>query len=470
MARYLLSGMRALAVGAALWFTVSVSSAQVVTLAEEGDLRPLLSDKDGQPVSARRAPAASADDAVDADVSAARKPVPVPDEPEMPRMARVIATDSDNRSEPQRDVVQPPRAEADPQREVIRERYPNREVKIEREVTQDAEGNYINHGNWKMLTPSGELVAEGRYHYGERQGLWSLRAERDDAPLFASAPYDQFDGPFVSQATFEAGRLSGQWTIYDSRQRKISQWNFVDGQRDGKSIWNFPDGRPMRELDFRRGLLEGDGITWNPDGKVTGHEQHRDGRKIVTKTEYFPDGGQKRSEGTYLQGKLTLESPDDWWKSQTARFKVEGDDQRDGTWTSWYSNGQMQVQGVYKEGQQWGKFTWWYASGQKQAEGQFVGGKPQGLFTWWHPNGQKQRQGRYAAGVPTGLWNTWSADGQLVGKEVHASSLRGEEPSVAADETDSAPVENAARAADPAPHGPISNPRAADQRFRSLSR
>src|SRR4029079_13842394 len=34
--------------------------------------------------------------------------------------------------------------------EVIQERYPNRSVKVERQVTQDTDGNYINHGAWTM--------------------------------------------------------------------------------------------------------------------------------------------------------------------------------------------------------------------------------------------------------------------------------------------------------------------------------
>ena len=35
--------------------------------------------------------------------------------------------------------------------EVIRERFPNSAVKVERHVTQDAEGNYYNHGLWTAV-------------------------------------------------------------------------------------------------------------------------------------------------------------------------------------------------------------------------------------------------------------------------------------------------------------------------------
>ncbi|MCE9556285.1 MAG: hypothetical protein K8T91_23290, partial [Planctomycetes bacterium] len=34
--------------------------------------------------------------------------------------------------------------------EVVRERYPDGKIKVEREVIRDAEENYVNHGLWKM--------------------------------------------------------------------------------------------------------------------------------------------------------------------------------------------------------------------------------------------------------------------------------------------------------------------------------
>ena len=56
---------------------------------------------------------------------------------------------SDDASEPDKlDAVA--ESEAEPETEIIRERYPNRAVKIEREVSQDENGNYINDGYWRM--------------------------------------------------------------------------------------------------------------------------------------------------------------------------------------------------------------------------------------------------------------------------------------------------------------------------------
>ena len=106
--------------------------------------------------------------------------------------------------------------------EVIRERYPNRAVKIEREVTQDDEGNYVNHGSWKTWDLQGSLVAQGRYQHGQRFGVWNRWYRNSDVELLKTSPYSSFRGPFISQASFDSGRLSGKWTIQDSH-RKMSE-------------------------------------------------------------------------------------------------------------------------------------------------------------------------------------------------------------------------------------------------------
>src|SRR5690349_15541026 len=37
--------------------------------------------------------------------------------------------------------------------EIVRERYADGKVRIERQVTLDADGDYVNHGAWKQYSP-----------------------------------------------------------------------------------------------------------------------------------------------------------------------------------------------------------------------------------------------------------------------------------------------------------------------------
>ncbi|HWB10882.1 MAG TPA: toxin-antitoxin system YwqK family antitoxin [Pirellulales bacterium] len=296
--------------------------------------------------------------------------------------------------------------------EVIRERFPNGSIHIEREVTQDADGNYINHGSWKMFDERGTIIAEGYYRNGERDGTWNRWYRAKEADLFAKAPYSQFTGPYVSQATFRNGRLDGKWAIYDSKQRKISEWSFANGARDGKSVLYFATGHKMQEIDYHAGEIDGQYNEWNADGRQTVKDTYKAGRKLGTKVEYFANK-QKKTEGMYLHAKEIEQTPDDWWTVKLATYTKQGKDEKHGVWVSWYQSGQKQMQGEYRNDLQVGKFEWWYENGQIALRGKYDSGKQVGKWTWWHPNGQKSTQGEYADGNPTGRWRWWDTNGRV---------------------------------------------------------
>jgi antitoxin component YwqK of YwqJK toxin-antitoxin module len=297
--------------------------------------------------------------------------------------------------------------------EVIKERYPNGAVRIERETTQDAQGNYVNHGMFKTFNERGALTAQGEYQDGKRIGPW-VRWYRSvtDAKLLASQPYQQFAGPFISQATFVDGELDGAWTIYDGRKHKISEWNFKKGRRHGPSTWWLPSGRKLREMNFVEGELDGAWSEWRPDGSLIGKESYTAGRKQSLKSSYHR-GGAKKSEGMYLFAKEVEQTPDDWWQCQPMTLTHTGKDERHGPWTAWHPNGQRQQEGTYEHDLQNGPFTWWHSNGQKALHGQFEVGKQNGRWTWWYPSGQKSIQGEYSLGNPTGRWTWWKEDGKV---------------------------------------------------------
>ena len=297
--------------------------------------------------------------------------------------------------------------------EVIKERFPNGSIKIERSVTQDAHGNYINHGPWKTWDQSGRLVAQGDFDHGQRTGTW-VRWYRTaiEAELLNTPPYEQFINPFISQAAFKAGRLHGAWTIYDSKMHKISQWHFVDGRRHGTSTWWHATGKKMREVTYRDGEIEGQLLVWNPDGALKTKETYQDGRKLAEKVTHH-NGGQKKSAGTYLFAKEVEQTPDDWWNCKPAVNTKSGRDEKHGPATAWYANGQRQVEGAYEQDVPLGRFIWWHENGQKALEGSFDDGKQDGPWSWWYPSGQKSIEGYYVSGAPTGRWTWWKEDGKV---------------------------------------------------------
>jgi antitoxin component YwqK of YwqJK toxin-antitoxin module len=96
------------------------------------------------------------------------------------------------------------------------------------------------------------------------------------------------------------------------------------------------------------------------------HKKTRDGIELV-KGETYYSSGQKESEGTYKNGK------------------------KDGKWTRWHRNGQKYSETTFKDGKYDGKYTTWYENGQKREEGTFKDGSEGPIeSTSWDKYGNKK--------------------------------------------------------------------------------
>jgi len=88
-------------------------------------------------------------------------------------------------------------------------------------------------------------------------------------------------------------------------------------------------------------------------------------KKLYKETHYFP--GEKK----YIEG------------------KYDETQSRNGTWTSWYDNG------------------------QKNSEIKYVNGKENGAYHVWHPNGKPYIKGHYDMGVKIGTWSFYDTLGKV---------------------------------------------------------
>lgn len=321
--------------------------------------------------------------------------------------------------------------DAEPVVEVIRERYDNRRIRIERQVIRDASFNYINHGEWTMWSPDGEKLAWGNYWQGKRQGRWvRWHVEVDGDKLRAStgtpatgqqtAPGSTaetvFEQPLRSEALFIEGKLTGSWLVSDARGRKVSSWEFHASQLNGTAIWWYPNGRKMREMNYSDGLLDGIWKEWSVDGELTRDDVYVAGRRKADFQKQF-DSGEKMVEGSYLHPTDFMVANPDWWNGRL-NFKVvkkAGEKLRNGRWTYWYANGGRQTEGEYVENRPEGIHRWWYPNGQLKVEGPYSRGQKQGQWVWYHANGQKMMEGAYFDGKPAGSWVTWDETGKFAG-------------------------------------------------------
>ena len=314
-------------------------------------------------------------------------------------------------------VTQPPRPRA-ANLEIIQERFSDGMVHIEREVTQDAGHNYVNHGNWRQWDRSQNLIGSGQFHMGKPVGVWKKTFARDHAPLLDSEPFVRFEGPFEAHATFRAGVMEGDWTIKDAQKRACCLITLKGGKRHGPTIFWLPNGEVWQEMSYDRGRLDGDVRTRNADGEMVARSTYEKGHQVMMRSTRG-SATRRRSEARYRIETLELAEPDDFMSLRFAAYRVAPLNQRHGTWRSWYANGQLQVQGAYQSDRPVGRFVWWHTNGQKAVDGRYRNGQQQGHWVWWHANGQKAAEGNFRSGEQVGDWWSWRPDGRLEQHLVH---------------------------------------------------
>ncbi len=62
---------------------------------------------------------------------------------------------------------------SDPNAETVTERYPNGNIKIQRQVVKDAAENYVNQGTYTQYDLAGKVQKTGQFLNGKPQGKWT---------------------------------------------------------------------------------------------------------------------------------------------------------------------------------------------------------------------------------------------------------------------------------------------------------
>ena len=303
-----------------------------------------------------------------------------------------------------------------PGRETIRQRYPNGKLHVLRQVAQDAAGNYYNDGAWRAYSRDGEVLAEGQFERNQMVGQWRRYHNARSGGLFSTAPFNKYDGRFLSVAQFSDGKLNGMWTIYDQNNQKVFEVRYADGKRDGVATWWFPTATKMREATFDDGLLNGKVLEWDDQGKLTRRDEFIRGQRVIRQvSRYRPN--RPSEEQFFLDGQLVLKGEDRWWEAKPAAFSSSGQRTQHGPIRRWYENGQPKMQGQYLKDQRVGTFTWWHLNGGRKLEAVYKQGQKSGMWTWWHENGMKSIQGEYDGNEAVGVWTWWDENGKVARQE-----------------------------------------------------
>ncbi len=312
--------------------------------------------------------------------------------------------------------------------ELIRQRFPNGSIQIERWVIESESGDFINHGTFVEYGQDGNELRSGAYRDGKRDGAWQQTITTAQVAQLAGPVPAGFQAPYQSSATFQAGQLHGVWTCTDANDLAVFEWRFRQGKRHGNSQWFDSHGTVIQQISYVDNLAHGLAKLRAEDSVEPRPVQFEHGRHPTQVDNWFPlENGQQRrlqSQDWYLTfGPHNLQSHD-WLNSRlTQQPEHSHKKTRHGKSITFYPNGQRESEGQYVNGQRVGTFVWWYANGQQRTVGEYQDDREHGQWTWWHKNGMKEARGEFLAGEKVANWSLWDAEGRLVNR-LNADELR----------------------------------------------
>ncbi|MEM9325228.1 MAG: toxin-antitoxin system YwqK family antitoxin [Bacteroidota bacterium] len=131
-------------------------------------------------------------------------------------------------------------------------------------------------------------------------------------------------------------------------------------------------------------------------------------------TKYYDDEKQEVQEIIEFRSYDSI--PNGSYKSfyQNGNLKIEGNYRNgvpEGLWRYYFESGRKRTEGYYREAIQQGKWRYYFESGQLKATGPLDNGKKTGYWTNYYENGNEKSSGSYFKDLKEGIWNYFFEDG-----------------------------------------------------------
>jgi uncharacterized protein len=249
----------------------------------------------------------------------------------------------------------------------------------------------------KFFYENGNLSSEGYIIKGQPDGYWKTYFEsgkiksegnRKNFLLDSTWVFYSDSGKILLKINYLDGKKNGIRTTY--QEDEIVEENFVDDIKQGLTHYYYPDGKLWKEMNFIDGLEEGLGKEFsNMDGRVVKLVHYKKG--YTTDIEYIN--------------------------------KIDKANMKQGKWKYFYPNGNVRLEGEYKNDLKHGYFKEFSENGDLTKTSKYLEGILQedvaelaklDIKTEYYPNGKPKIVASYKGYVPEGVRREYSQDGQIV--------------------------------------------------------
>jgi antitoxin component YwqK of YwqJK toxin-antitoxin module len=185
----------------------------------------------------------------------------------------------------------------------------------------------------------------------------------------------------------EQGRKKGPWTDYYNTGEIKARGTYTDNQRSGPWTFYYKDGSIEQKGRFERDKYQGLWIWYYPNGNTWREESYFNGREDGMFVEYDSDGN-ILTQGDYIDG------------------------EKDGEWV--YHVGDHEERGNYVIGLREGIWKYYYSNGILQYEGMYSQGNPDKRHKYYYPSGVLKEEQYYELGIREKNWKKYDEEGNLV--------------------------------------------------------
>jgi antitoxin component YwqK of YwqJK toxin-antitoxin module len=116
--------------------------------------------------------------------------------------------------------------------------------------------------------------------------------------------YFYADGTLKAEAFYQAGKLHGPWSFYNSQGIMLYRSWFIEGLKVGKSIAYYHDGSVYSITGYRKGLAQGAHLYYYEDGTLKTSAHYDEGMLHGSVKLYYSNGRLKK-EQHFVKGQLS---------------------------------------------------------------------------------------------------------------------------------------------------------------------
>ena len=302
---------------------------------------------------------------------------------------------------------------------------------------KESEGKYKDNkqeGKWTFWNQDGKQIAQGLFKDGLRSGQW----KENDRQSSYTGKYknDKKEGKWIEiwlgekqqEKYYSAGEITREIYYHNKNQKRDDKdyinnhvtWWYANGQKQKEggiknkvahaqwSHW-YENGQLKSKGSYKNGTEDGQWTYWYDDGQKHSEGCYKDERRDGQWT-YWHENGQKSAKGSFVSnsysfGMIHGEGVDKKGRENGAVWKGKKEEQKDGKWTYWHSNGLKAAEGSYgnKGISQMGTLEkhisgdWPYGDspGVEISTPVRFSHEKNGEWTYWHPNGNKSRQEKW---------------------------------------------------------------------------